>query len=102
MNDLRFIQDIESGLFFVPVPGKPDRPTATRDKAWLYDEHRLLTVIRMWYGSDEGVKKVNCISPEGNEYFVWCGRRGGSRTSEKKTKAVRKNGCIRKKNFKEP
>lgn len=95
-KDLRFIQEKSSGLFF-DRHGKPD---AEREKAWLYDEHQLLVAVRTHYGSDHGMNLVNLLPCEQQEFYRWCGRRGGLVKSPKKTRAVRRNAHQPKRNRK--
>lgn len=91
-KDLKFIQEKSTGLFF----SRQLIPDSERSRAWLFNEHELLAAVRQRFGGDHGMELVNLLPCDHAEFFRWCGRKGGSVSSPRKTRAVSKNACKNK------
>lgn len=91
-KELKLIQEKASDLFFGPPDEeKHHHPLFPREEAWLFDERQVLEVIRQRFGGDHGADLVRVLPCDKEEFYRWCGRKGGMTRSYRKSKSSAAN-----------
>lgn len=92
MKQTHLVQDKATGLFFkYNNETRKAEPTASRNQADIFTLEAAFHVARLYYNT-ESKEQFDVFEASLNDWLTWRGRIGGSTTSERKAKAVRKNG----------